>query len=103
MKEIYNSFFNYFQSNRLFTPSQFSLLPVDSCIAKLLSVIDKIQDASDENPTVDVRDTVDVFLDISKAFDKVWYDGIILKLKAYVLEGELVSLLKNYFENRELF
>ena len=97
LKEIYNSFFNYFQSNRLFTPSQFSLLPVDSCIAKLLSVIDKIQDASDENPTVDV------FLDISKAFDKVWYDGIILKLKAYVLEGELVSLLKNYFENRELF
>ena len=76
---------------------------MDSCIAKLLSVIDEIQDASDENPTVNVRDTVDVFLDISKAFDKVWYDGIIFKLKAYVLEGELVSLLKNYFENRELF
>ena len=97
LKKIYNSFFNDFQSNRLFTPSQFSLLPVNSRIAKLLSVIDKIQDAFDENPTVDV------FLDISKAFDKVWYDGIIFKLKAYVLEGELVSLLKNYFENRELF
>ena len=76
---------------------------MDSCIAKLLSVIDEIQDASDENPTVNVRDTVDVFLDISKAFDKVWYDGVIFKLKGNVLEGELVSLLKNYFENRELF
>ena len=103
LKKIYNSFFNYFLSNRLFTPSQFGLLPVDSCIAKLLSVIDEIQDASDENPTVNVRDTVDVFLDISKAFDKVWYDGVIFKLKGNVLEGELVSLLKNYFENRELF
>ena len=42
-----------------------------------------------------------VFLDISKAFDKVWYDGIIFKLKAYGVEGELFSLLKNDFENRE--
>ena len=42
-----------------------------------------------------------VFLDISKAFDKVWHDGIIFKLKAYGVEGELLSLLKNYLENRE--
>ena len=42
-----------------------------------------------------------IFLDISKAFDKVWHDGIIFKLKAYGAEGELLSLLKNYLENRE--
>ena len=42
-----------------------------------------------------------VFLDISKAFDKVWHDGIIFKLKAYGVEVELLSLLKNYLENRE--
>ena len=30
---IYNSLFNYFQSNRLFTPSQSGFLPGDSCIA----------------------------------------------------------------------
>ena len=34
-------------------------------------------------------------------FDKVWHDGIISKLKAYGIEGELLSLLKNYLENRE--
>ena len=34
-------------------------------------------------------------------FDKVWHDGIIYKLKAYGIEGELLSLLKNYLENRE--
>ena len=95
---IYNSLFNYFQSNRLFTPSQSGFLPGDSCIAQLLSIIHEIQTAFDENPTVDVRG---VFLDISKAFDKVWHDGIIFKLKAYGAEGELLSLLKNYFENRE--
>ena len=90
---IYNSLFNYFQRNRLFTPSQSDSLPGDSCIAQLLSIIHEIQTDFDENPTVDVRG---VFLDLSKAFDKVWHDGIIFKLKA-----ELLSLLKNYLENRE--
>ena len=94
----YNSLFNYFQSNRLFTPSQSGFLPGDSCIAQLLSIIHEIQTAFDENPTVDVRG---VFLDLSKGFDKVWHDGIIFKLKAYGVEGKLLSLLKNYLENRE--
>ena len=42
-----------------------------------------------------------VFLDISKAFDKVLHDGIIFKLKAYGVKSELLSLLKNYLENRK--
>ena len=96
---IYNSLFNYFQSNRLFTtPFQSGFLPGDSCIPQLLSIIHEIQTAFDENSTVDVRG---VFLDISKAFDKVWHDGIIFKLKSYGVEGELLSLLKNYLKNRE--
>ena len=95
---IYNSLFNYFQGNRLFTPSQSGFLPGDSCIAQLLSIIHEIQTAFDENLAVDVRG---VFLDLSKAFDKVWHDGIIFKLRAYGVEGELLSLLKNYLENRE--
>ena len=81
---MYNSLFNYFQSNRLFTPSQSGFLPGDSCIAQL-SIIHEIQTAFDENPTVDVRG---VFLDISKAFYEVWHDGIIFKLKSYGVEGE---------------
>ena len=42
-----------------------------------------------------------VFLDISKAFDKVWHDGLIFKLKSYGVEGEPLLLLKNYLHNRE--
>ena len=95
---IYNSLFNYFLSNKLFTPSQSGFLPGDSCIAQLLSTTHEIQTAFDENPTVDVRG---VFLDISKAFNKVWHDGLIFKLKSYGVEGELFLLLKKYLHNRE--
>ena len=95
---IYNSIFNYFISNKHFTPSQSGFLPGDSCIAKLLSIIREIQTAFDENPVADVRG---IFLDISKAFDKVWHEGLFYKLKTYGIEGQLLSLLTNYLENRE--
>ena len=65
---IYNSLFNYFQSNRLFTPFQPGFLPGDLCIAQLLSIIHEIETAFDENPTVDVGG---VLLNTSKTFDKV--------------------------------
>ena len=94
-RAIYNFLFNYFQSNRLSTPSQSGFIPGDSCITQLLSIIHEIQTAFDKNPTVNVRG---VFFDISRAFDKVWHDGIIFKLEAYGVEGELLSLLKNHLE-----
>ena len=36
------------------------------------------------------------FLDISKAFDKVWHEGLIFKLKTYCVDGKLLKLLENY-------
>ena len=90
---IFNSLFNYFLSYKRFTPSQSGSAPGDSCITQLLSMIHKIQTAFDNKPTIDVASA---FLDIFKAFDKAWHDGLIFKLKSYSVEGELPSLLKNY-------
>ena len=42
-----------------------------------------------------------VFLDISKAFDKVWYSGLLFKLQAYGVEGQLLALLKDYLHNHK--
>ena len=95
---IYNSLFNHFVCNKLSTPSQSGFLPGDSCIAQLLSIIHEIQTSLDSNPPADVRG---VFLDISKAFDKVWHKGQPYKLKSYGVEGELLSLLDCYLRDRK--
>ena len=83
---IYKSLINHFLSNKLFTPSESGFLPGDSCTAQLLLIIHEIQTA------FDVRG---IFLDICVAFDKVWHDVLIFKLKSYGVECELLSLLQN--------
>ena len=67
-RATYNSLLNYLHSNRLFSTSESGFLLGDSCIAQFLSIIHQIQTAFDKNPFADVRG---LFLDISKAFDKV--------------------------------
>ena len=37
---------------------------------------------------------------MSKAFDKVWHQGLIFKLKQNGVSGQLLKLLSNYLTNR---
>ena len=41
-----------------------------------------------------------VFLDISKAFDKVWHDGVIFKLTQNGIAGNILKLLRNFLSER---
>ena len=70
----------------------------DSCVAQLLSITHEIYKSFDCNPSADTRG---IFLDISKAFDKVWHEGLIFKLKTYGIDGDLLKLLINYLEDRK--
>ena len=42
-----------------------------------------------------------VFLDISKAFDKVWHKGLIYKLKQNGISGKLRNLIIDFLSNRK--
>jgi retron-type reverse transcriptase len=42
-----------------------------------------------------------VFLDISKAFDKVWHKGLLYKLEVIGIQDPLLSWLKSYLSNRK--
>ena len=83
----------YFKENEFFIVCQSDFLPGDSCTSQLLSNTHETQKSFDASPPVDVRG---IFLDISKAFDKVWHKGLIYKLKSYGISGNLLKLIKNY-------
>ena len=38
---------------------------------------------------------------MSKAFDKVWHDGLLFKLQRNGIEGQLLQLFKSYLSNRK--
>ena len=41
-----------------------------------------------------------MILDISKAFDKMWHEGLIFKLKCNGISGSLLNFSENYLSNR---
>ena len=74
-----------------FTKCQSGFLPGDSCISQLLSIVHDINSLFDCNPAIDIRG---VFLDISKAFEKVWHDGSIFKLETCGVKEKLLNFIK---------
>ena len=81
----------------LLNPNQSGFRPSDSCVNQLIAIGHEIFEAFDCNPSLEVRS---VFLDISKAFDKVWHEGLLYKLKSMDISGELYNLLENYLSDR---
>ena len=79
---VFNTLFNFLLQNKLFTPCQSGFIPGDSCVSHLFSITHEIYK-------------------ISKAFDKVWHEGLIFKLKTYGVEGNLLKLLENYLTERQ--
>ena len=41
------------------------------------------------------------FLDISKAFDKVWHEGLIYKLQQHGISDELLNIVIDFLNNRK--
>ena len=88
--------FKFLNDNELISPNQSGFKPGDSCINQLLSITHEIYKSFDEG-----REVRSVFLDISKAFDKVWHDGIIFKLTKNGITGDLLNLLRDFLNERK--
>ena len=81
---IFNSTYNSFRQNNLFTKCQSGFIAGDSCVAQILSVTHEIYQNFDCSPARDVKGS---FLDISKAFNKVWHEVLLFKSQSYGVEG----------------
>ena len=91
-----NKLFHFFQGNNLISPNQSGFKPGDSCTNQLLAITHEIYKSFDDGYEVKA-----VFLDISKAFDKVWHKGLIYKLKQNGMSGKLLNLIIDFLSNRK--
>ena len=97
MKLIFDSIFSLMTHNKLLNSCQSGFRPNDSCINQLISITHNIYRAFDANPSLEVRG---VFLDLSKAFDKVWHESLLYKLKSNEICGNALQLIKSFLHNR---
>ena len=91
---IYNNIFEYLTTNKLIPDNQSDFKLGDSCVNQLLSITHEIYRSLHNG--LEVRG---VFLDISKAFDKVWHEGLILN--QYGISENLLPLIKCFLKNRK--
>ena len=78
--------FRFFLENKRITPG-------DSGINQLLSITQEIYKSFDDG--LQVRS---IFLDISKAFDKVWYNRAICRLEQNDISSDLLNILIGFFK-----
>ena len=92
---VFKNVFNYLKVTNFFTPSQSGFLPGDSTVNQVVFLYNKICKALDEGLEIRV-----IFFDISKAFDKVWHEGLLYKISKAGTGGKLLSWFLNYLSNR---
>ncbi|XP_063888878.1 uncharacterized protein LOC135115794 [Scylla paramamosain] len=87
----------HLQDNYLLSDQQFGFSPGRSTFDLLMLLTGDWQDALDGG-----LDSVVVALDIAGAFDRVWHGGLLEKLRAKGIQGDLLQLLGDYLQGRTL-
>ena len=97
-KLIYSSVYSHLETYGLLSSKHTGFRPADSTVNQLLVITQDIFKSFDCNPVLDVRS---VFLDISKAFDRVWHDDLICKLRRIGADSNLLGTIKSFLSNRQ--
>ena len=94
---IFNDLYKDFKENNLLSPHQSGFILGDSCVQQLTAITHEGYKSFDCSPSLEVRG---VFLDISKAFDKVWHDGLLYKLKRNGINDGLLKPVERFLSDR---
>ena len=92
LKEVFDNLI----SNNLLYKFQSGFIPGHSTVHQLMEIYYRLCMSLDDHCF-----TTLILFDISKAFDRVWHTGLLLKLKAYGVEGKLLKWFESYISSRK--
>lgn len=93
---IYKHVYNHLQKHKLIYEYQSGFLPKNSTVHQLIELYNSIVNALEKKEI-----SCFVFCDFSKAFDKVWHKGLLLKIESYGIKGNLHKWFDSYLQNRK--
>ena len=75
---VRDTIMDHMEQNNLFSPYQHGFIPGKSCIIQLLEILEEITDALDQGYDIDI-----IYVDYTKAFDKIQHNRLLKKLLGY--------------------
>ena len=93
---VFKHIYNFLHENDILYKYQSGFLPNHSTTFQLIDIYHHICQTFDSN-----QYSCMVFLDVSKAFDRVWHKGLIFKLKQNGIDGDLLEWISDYLSGRK--
>ncbi len=94
-KLLFKHIYNFLNANGLLKTNQSGFTSGDSTINQLINICNKIHCQLDNDDEI-----LAVFLDLSKAFDKVWLKCLLYKQKKSGTSGKLLKWIESYLSNQ---
>lgn len=95
-KIVFKYVFNYLNDHSRISRFQSGFIPGVSTVSQLIEIYHEFCSALSNKAEIRI-----VFLDISKAFDRVWHKGLIHKLSQCGISGSLITWFTSYLSNRQ--
>ena len=92
---VRNHIVNHMMVNNLFSSQQYGFVKGRSTVLQLLNVMDMWTNAIDKGDSIDT-----VYLDFTKAFDKVLHNRLMGKLKSIGINTETLHWIKAFLSDR---
>ena len=95
---MHTQLLEYFTENNLLSSQQYGFRPNRSTELATLELVDRNIHHMNENHC-----PVTIYLDFSKAFDNLFYDILLSKLKHYGIQENALQLLSSYLKDRSQY
>ena len=92
---IKSAIYSHLETFQIITDKQHGFPKKYSCTSQLLMLVNSLAESINSRSQTDV-----IFLDFSKAFDKVSHDKLLLKLQSYGIRGQILLWIKGFLSGR---